>query len=259
MLPLHQWLVLNAQSGAEDGFAELQPPAPLPVDWLFGASMEPVLIVNAANALIAQLNPAAANLFGGLGTTLIGAPLVACFEESSALEMQRCLALAQTTGGADSAPLRPLEGGPMLRAQVSLVRAAAETYWLVRLDASHATAPARTSSTVFDAVDQASVGFLMAESGLRVEYANRAFIDMIKVGATAELYGTSVLHWLKFSEADLTRLRDQVADHQAVALLTTHLCPVRQPRRRVEVCAIPVPEDRQTSWGFTVRELPNLN
>ena len=258
MLPLHQWLVLSAQGSAGDAFAEVQPPAPLPIDWLFSASLEPVLIVNAASALIAQLNPAAANLFGKLGNELSGTPFIGAFDSSSLAEIKRCLAMARKSGSADSAAVRTRDDGPVVRVQVSLARAAADIFYLVRLDGVP-TAPSRTTSAVLDAVEGASVGFLMAESGLLVEYANRAFFDMVQVESASELYGTSVLHWLKFAQADLTRLREQMSEHQAVTLLTTQLSPLRTPQCRVEVCAIPVPEEREHSWGFTVRELPNLN
>lgn len=228
----------------------------LPIDWLFKASIEPVLIVDAANERIAHLNPAACSLLTD-PDTLIGAPLIAAFDVSSAAQIRQCMDLALRVGSASSAPLRARGGAGSLRAQLSLVRTPRHAHLLVRLDPGPCL-PERGESAVFDAMDRAPVGFLMTDSGLRVEYANRTLLEMLQEEPSA-VQGTSLLRWLPLTPADCSQLRDCMAARQALTLLTTQLSRLRALPCPVAVCAIAVPEGGDTSWGFTVQDLSKFN
>jgi PAS domain-containing protein len=258
MLPLYQWLVLSPP-GTEHNSAELDLPALLPSDWLFNASNEPVLIVRAASGDIVQANPAAASLFGRVCTELAGTKFLSAFDKSSSAEIRRCLALAQNSGSAQTAALRTLNGSSV-RALLSLVRSPAESYMLIRLD--HNGAPPvgdHGRSVVLAAIECAPVGFVLTESGFHIDYANRAFAEMVELKSAAEVHGSSLLRWLRLTDEDLARLSTQLSQREAATLLTTQLCPAINSPRRVEICAIPVPDAGNRCWGFTVRDLPRLN
>jgi PAS domain-containing protein len=257
MLPLYQWLVSGPQGTA--GSSVDAEAAPLPSDWLFNASNEPVLIVNAANTNIVQANPPAAALLGQICSELAGTQFLAAFEKTNTAEIRRCLALAQSAGSASSAVLRTQNGGSDVRAQLSLVRSACESYMLVRLDRDVLRAGGRGRSPAFEAIDRASAGFLLTEHGFHIDYANRAFAAMAGVRSPAEVRGSSLLEWLQLTEEDLSGLRAHQSQRAAATLLTTELCPAGRRPRRVEICAIPVPDGVNQCWGFTVRDLPRLN
>lgn len=262
MLPLHPWLVLSAPD-VEGNSAEVEAQAPLPCDRLFAASIEPVLLIDAVTGIIVQANPCAAGLLRTPREALIGTHLLAAFEASSAPDLERSLAHAGNFGSADTPILQPRSGGPALRAQLSVVRAPPESYFLLRLAsdclASLNESAAGDSSAVFEGIDGASVGFLIADSEFRVDYANRSFVAMVHAKSPDDVRGKSLLRWLPLTAADLSRLRTSLSERHASILITASLHPDRHLSRRVELCAVPVPDGPDTCWGFTVRNLPRLH
>jgi nitrogen-specific signal transduction histidine kinase len=264
MLPLPQRSVLSPHDGEENS-AEAKASAQLSCDWLHAASDEPVIIVDAASESIVQANPAAAGLFRTTPPLLVGTKLSTTFEASSAAKVRRCLSMAQTAGSARTAAICARDGaiGLGIQIQVSLVRASPKSYFLVRLEPNmprrQSNGRSGTKSVVFDAIDAAPVGFLIAEAEFRVDYANRAFVEMVGAESHVDVCGNVLTRWLRLTDADLSQLRVQLSQRQAATVLTAQLCPARGRPRRVEVCAVPVPDGHNTCWGFTVRNLPRLN
>ena len=231
---------------------------------LFAASLEPVLILDAATEAIVEANPAAAQLLSVDRSALVGKPFLQIFDSVSSLSVQNSLATVRSApGGTESVRVRTQGGGTPLSVTVSLFRANPRTFLLVRLAATrHAGLGdfrADAPSAVFHAIEATSVAFLVTDSGFFLEYANRAFIDLVGLASQADVRAKSLARWLKFTAADLERLREQVSHRQAATLFCTSLEPEQQPSRLVEVCAVVVPNGQDTCWGFTVRELPRLN
>jgi PAS domain-containing protein len=232
----------------------------LPCDWLFSVASEPVIIVDAATEHIVQANPAAAELLGTSLSALLAAPILEAFEISSKTPITDAMERARSAPQAETKPIRAAGNGAEVAAKVSLFYAGGEAYLLVRLASimDH-EALGTTESPVFDAIEGASVGFLVTDAGLRVEYANQAFIDMVKLAPSTAILGKSLASWLEFSERDMAQLHNQMLQRQATTAMTAHLRSERSSPRPVEVCAVAVPNGQLTCWGFTVRELPSLN
>lgn len=278
--PRSKWLILRAfeQANANiDPRAQGQNPGPghggplprlrspsgetgLPCDWLFSVATEPVLIADSATGHIVQANPAAALLLRISQAGLIGAPLMDAFAAASKPAIKGAVELARTSGNANTAVVRAAGDGDELTARVSFFHAGAEKYMLVRL-ASKAVDPpfGAAQSPVFDAIEGAPVGFLVTDTGLRIEYANQAFCDMAQSTSLTQMMGQSLARWLQFSEGDMAQLRRQMLQRQATTAMTAQLRPDRDVSREVDVCAVAVPDGDLTCWGFTVRELPTLN
>jgi PAS domain-containing protein len=235
----------------------------LPSEWLFSVSVEPVLIVDAITHQVLQANPAAAELLRIPQRLLIGAGFKDVFDASSGQAIGQSMQSACAQGQAEAVALRSAANGAELNARLSLFRADADSYLLIRLAAvadpaiERATAAAHTP--VFDAIESASVGFLVTDSGLRVEYANQAFLELIGLPGLEQVRGKSLARWLELSETDLTALQDQMQQRQACSVMTAGLRSEENLLLEVEVCAVAVPDDHLSCWGFTVRALPRLN
>ena len=285
-MPMAKWLILRARGQSDatpsptggDSAAEARPRASrsraptgypgLPCDWLFSVAVEPVIIVDAATNRIVQANPAAAQLLQSSHTALVGAPLEGLFDASSAADLMRSLEVARTAGAADSLMLRSAGDGAQLRAKLSLFRSDTEAYVLVHLASGSgggghfdlsAADRGTAKSPVFDAIDGAAVGFLLADSGLRIEYANQAFTELVQLGSPDQALGRSLASWLDLSEGDLGQLRDQMLRRQATSVMTASLRTESNSLLEVEICAVAVPDGPHICWGFTIRELPRLN
>jgi hypothetical protein len=250
---------------------------------------EAVLIVDAAALRVLRVNPAAARLLHACETALLGTPLLSAFDAAGRHAIRGSIGVARAGGRNDVVVVRAAGGGAFLRAKISCFWVGSDAYVLLRLSTSNTgDAPASMRrSPVFDAVDGAATGFLMTDAGLRVEYANRAFLEMTGLPSWSRIEGKSLLRWLRFTAGDMALFRKQLLRRQATTLMTARLRPERpsaraevrplraevrplraerdSPRpkhsspRQVEVCAVAVADGPLTCWGFTVRELPSLN
>jgi len=284
-MPIAKWLILRAReqsdatlnragSDPDAGAAGLRAPNPrvptgypgLPCDWLFSVAVEPVIIIDAATNHIVQANPAAAQLLRRSHSALVGAAVEGLLDASSTADLARSLEVARTAGVVDGVTLRSAGDGAELRAKLSLFRSDTGAYVLIHLALGSGVGGDQPSadrdpaeSPVLDAIEGAAVGFLLTDSGMRIEYANQAFTELIQLGSADQALGKSLLRWLELSESDLAQLRDQMLLRRATSVMTAALRIESNSRLEVEVCAVAVPDGANTCWGFTIRELPRLN
>jgi PAS domain-containing protein len=263
MLPLHQWLALATSDSADHAAAGERETAGIDSEWLFAASTQAVLIVDAEAGSILRANPAAALLLNLTSAALAGAAFLSIFDDASAAALWRDISEANSSGSAPASIVRERQAGRSLSVQLSLVRSAPQNYLLVRLEFGRSVAArapkSNPESAVMAAIDAAPLGFLIAAADFHVEYANQAFVRMIKAHSQAAVRGSSILRWLRFEAADLSQLSARLSQRQSAHMLTTVLHPNFGLPQRVEVCAVPVPDGLNTQWGFTLRHLPRLN
>jgi PAS domain-containing protein len=277
------------------GSAPRRPSLPLAAGftetWLFAAASQAVMIVELASGNIVEANPAAAALLDSERTQLLGSSFLGAFDADSTPALAQMIAtvrrrghiervIARTRGRSaarGSRLARWARAGRDIAITLSLVSAESDAYMLVRLlpaaraasdrndhgdgdgardsdtrDASDAKVP----SLVLDAIDKAPEGFVVTDPELRLSYANRAFIRMAGLDSLAQLQGNSLTLWLELTQADLTRLNEQMARREAVTVFNTTLrrssLSTRGASLEVEVSAIAVPDGRERSWGFRI-------
>jgi PAS domain-containing protein len=238
------------------------PSARLSCDALFAAAREPVLIVETPSGLIVNANPAAGSLLQIDPAQLIGARLESAFDEHSATCIETSFTLTQLQGGTHELNIRARHGGEAMCARVCLFRAAEQSYFLMRLASSEASASKVAGSSdlkAFKVIDGAPVGFLITDLNFHIHYANRAFIAMLDLASQADVRGECLARWLDFGEAQRAAMRRQLGQRQAVSRLMGSLSSARSGVRRVEVEAIAVPDGPGPCWGFSVTVLPLLN
>jgi PAS domain-containing protein len=240
----------------------LHAPQKLPCDWIFSVSAAPVLIVDAHSARIVEGNPAALGLLRTSRSSLLGSLFLDAFELLSAKRLRDSLATVRDGGSADAIAVRTTSGQSM-RVRLSLVRVIPQSYFLVHPtvcanDESEGDAFAPRSG-IFSAVDEAPLGFVVTDSFLRIEYANRAFLKMAGLNSQREAKGESLAQWLTLSEAHVAELGRQISSRQAVGQLTTILLAGRKSPRGVEVSTVSFPDGDGIGWGFCVQEIGSLN
>jgi PAS domain-containing protein len=247
--------------------------AAIPDAWLFAAATQPVLIVEPASDRIVEANPAAAALLGRERAALLASSFLGVFAADSTPALVRLIATARLSGYGKRIIVRTrgahdddaTRGGRSTRASranrdigvtLSMVFAGSESYLLVRLlPSAHDPiddTDGEVPSPVLDAIEQAHEGFAVTDPDLRLSYANRAFIDMVGLESPAPLRGKSLATWLELSQADLTRLHDQMARREAVTVWKTVLRRSSLCAREVEVSAIAVPDGAERCWGFRI-------
>jgi PAS domain S-box-containing protein len=244
------------------GTSARRPASPAPTGnpdvWLFAGASQPVLIVDLATDSIIEANPAAATLLGMSRADLIGNAFITIFAADSAPALTQSMATARLAGSGKrvTARTRGGRGSREVGVTLSVVRAQNDSYLLARMVTSPLEAAesgtAEVSSMVLDVIEKAPEGFVVTDLGLRVSYANRAFIDLAGLESPGELRGKSLAHWLELSQMDLARLHDQMARREAVTVWKTTLRRSSFSTREVEVTAVAVPDGNEGCWGFRI-------
>lgn len=229
---------------------------------LLRTSAVPVLIVDAANGRIAEGNPAAANLLGTRRDALLGSGFLESFEPACSPSIRRAMIDASETGRAEARGVRTT-GGVDIRLKLSLIRSDGAAYLLahpaLRMDVDADVDSAAGSSAVLELLHESPIGFLVTDADFHIEYANRAYLRMIECGTQDAIRGQPLGRWLEFAQAHRARLELALIEARAVEELSMTLRCEQRPARNVSVCAIAVPDGRETRWGFCVSEPARLN
>ena len=195
---------------------------------LFAESEEPMIIIEVASQTILEVNPPAAALLQTTTRSLIGERLSSAFETASTDLIEACITTAAVVGSARTASVRTRQGGTDLRARLSLFRAGAAAYLLVRIDSNDsgtaARVPGGANSAVCRTLDAAEFGFLMTDINLRIDYANPSFAAMVERTRQPSILGSALTEWLVLTAANLASMRTQLAQRQAVIRLATRRC-----------------------------------
>lgn len=228
---------------------------------LFAAAGVAVLVVEVATGRVAEANQAALVLLALPDIALIGSDWLLAFNPDSAQRLAAACRQARLIPPPIQLEVEALAEGRALVAALTTFEVGRDSYLLVRLAAQDRTAAGRTERTqeVLEALDRTPTGFVVTDHQLRVDYGNRAFLEMVRAGSADEVRGRSLAQWLALTEADLQRLREQMDRRQAASALVTTLHAGPAAGRQVQLTAIAVPDAPDPCWGFTLRVIEPLS
>ncbi|MCZ8132016.1 MAG: transcriptional regulator PpsR [Steroidobacteraceae bacterium] len=226
---------------------------------LFQLSSEAVLIVDAASRRVVEANPSSARLLGAQERALIGRPFPERLDAASERALETLLATVRATGRTEETRVRTADGAHEFLAAVSLFREERGTFFLVRL-APHGGAAGNghavpRASRVLELVENGPDGFLVTDPDGRIEYANRAFLDMAQLATEELARGESLERWLGRPGVDFGLLSAHLKEHRSIRLFATTVRGEYGSVTDVEICAVAVPDAEQPRLGFTVRNV----
>jgi PAS domain-containing protein len=227
----------------------------LPVAALFASASVPMLVVDLASGRIVEANRAAALLLCVRRADLLGVSWLAAFSLSSAQLLADSCAVALESASAPLIEIDSATGRTGLTARLSMFRVAAESYLLVHLSAGTVAEPADDCemSALLDALSRTQDCLVVTDCGLRIEYGNRAFQELVRVDTHEQIQDRPLAQWIDLTEANLAQLGDGMAQRQAATMFSTHVHVGPMSVRKAEVTAIAVPDDREPRWGFAIR------
>jgi nitrogen-specific signal transduction histidine kinase len=248
------------EHSASEGLS-VDTPSDLASEWLFNASVEPMLIVESSGGRIVTANAAVGQLLQIPRQRLSEMSLSEAFEPSSRAALDAALLRASATGRASVTDARALHFGRVCGAAMSLVRVEGQRYLLVKLSSPQwrAAPGSDRPSMVWDAIESTCVGFAITDRNFCIEYANAAFQGLIDVGSLSEIRGEALTAWLNFTPHDLRHLSEQMRQRGAVSEFAVCSAPGLRNVREFEVCAVAVPDGPHPCWGFSLRPRPALN
>jgi transcriptional regulator PpsR len=253
-----QQRLLDTQQSMDREYARLQQ-AETRHRLLFQVSAEAVLIADATTRKIVEANPAASALLDQPEAALIGRGLVESFDAAGRRALDTLLASVRATGRTDEARAKAARGGAEFLVSAALFREDRSSYFLIRLTprkAAGAAAPATLrSSRVLEIVAASPDAFLVTSVDGRVEYSNRAFLDMVQLAAEEQVRGESVERWLGRPGVDFNLLTAHLREHASIRLFATTLRGEYGAVTDVEICAVSIPDGDMRCLGFTMRNV----
>ncbi len=257
MATLQQQLV-SAQQSMEREYLKLRQ-AEARHRLLFQVSTEAVLIVDATSRKIIEANPAAGALLGEGNKRLVGRVFPDGFDAPSNQSIQGLLGAVRATGRTDTVIVRGADGARTFSAAASLFREERSSFFLIRLAAldgiPSAVAVPKHKSKVLEIVASAPEGFVVTDLDGRIQFANRAFLDLAQLATEEQSRNESLERWLGRPGVDFNLLTAQLREHGSLRLFATQLRGEFGSSVDVEICAVSVVDGEDPCLGFTIRDV----
>ncbi len=225
---------------------------------LFDASHEPVVLLNAGTLRIVEANPAAVAAIGLGSQAAVGRAFLPEVSAKDRDTFQTMLTRVREQGkapgivihfGKDQKPwlvrgsLMSPEPGPVLLLQLS-------PGWT-----GHAPVVQQEALSIDDLVERLPDAFIVLDKDGVIRRTNRAFLDLVEVGAKGSVIGERLTRWLWRAGADLSVLLANVQRHGSIRLFTTTIQGELGTTTEVEISAAGSTEADPTYLGVLIRDI----
>lgn len=218
---------------------------------LFQVATDAVLIVDAATLTVVDANQAAVELFDIDAARLVGNQATAGIDRGSRAAVEELLATARASGKPGEIKARLLGRQAVVRVSATPFRAEGSMLLLVR--ASRVEAFEAGAARLARMVELMPDALIVCDAGGRVLMANRAFVDLLRLGEEGEVIGRPLGTWLDPAGDDLRALLAAVQRNGIVSQQAVRVFPAAGMATDVSVSAVLLPEGEQTAIGMVLR------
>jgi transcriptional regulator PpsR len=227
---------------------------------LFESVADPMMVVDVAQRRVMEANNAAQLLFKDLNRKLPGTDVAQLFDPSKREALDIVLRQAQTTGRMESGRVRYLKADRDCNLHVSVFVQEGGPQYLLRLQALSVLQTSQTETPVIHwfhhALDQAPVGFVVADRMGTVLASNPEFCSMVGVASHTMLVNKSLEDWLARGGVDLGVLLTNLRQSRTLRSFATDLRSMVGVLIPVDISAVTLNGDDPT-YGFFFHELSN--
>jgi len=225
---------------------------------LFESVADPMLVVDVAQRRVMEANSAAQLLFKDINRKLPGADVVQLFDPTKREALDQLLRQAQNSGRMESARVRYLKAERDCNLHVSVFVQEGGPQFLLRLQGLNVQQTSQAEAPVVDwfhhALDQAPVGFVVADRLGTVLASNPEFCSMVGVSSHAMLVNKSLEEWLARGGVDLGVLLTNLRQSRTLRSFATDLRSLVGVLIPVDITAVTLNGDDPT-YGFFFHEL----
>ncbi|MGF1456778.1 MAG: transcriptional regulator PpsR [Alphaproteobacteria bacterium] len=246
-----QQRLLDSQQSMEREYARLRQ-AETRYRLLFQVASEPVMIVNAVNHKVVEVNPAAVSLLSRPEAQILGRSFPDMFQPES----REVIRVLMVGGRAEDLRVQLAEGKGECLLSASVFRQDRSTFLLARVSPVEGSSAVRLPegrSQCLKVIDHLPEGFVVADRDLRIITANPAFLEMTHLASEEHARGEPLHRFIGRSEVDLNVLVSNLRQHGAVRQFNTVLRSAFGSTDDAEVSAVSVPEGEVPCFGFTIR------
>jgi transcriptional regulator PpsR len=251
-----QQKLVSAQQSMERDYSRLRD-SEFRYRLLFQTSVEAVIIVDPVTRRIIEANPAAHSLVGAGRQLPPGDSFVMLFDPDSQDRAAALLTVAMSTAQSGRTDVRLSSQNRGFLVSASLFRHDRGSQCLVRLSPIEQAAPAVSDSILrLQAVmERMPDAFVVTDETLKVLSANSAFMELVRVGAEAQVVGQLLGRYLGRAGLDRNLLLDSLRAHGYVRNFNTVVRGPFDEQDDVEVSGVAAPDGSGSCYGFTIRLL----
>jgi transcriptional regulator PpsR len=253
-----QQRLINAQQSMERDYIRLRH-AETRYRLLFQVSSEAVMIVDAANNMVLDANPAALALFDESAPRLLKSGFPGHFDASGAQAIEALLAKVRATGRDSDARVHLANGQRDCSVVVSLFRQENASLFLVRLSSAASvsgSAALKATSALLRYFEAAPDGFVITDSDGRIVRANPAFLEMAQLSNSEQARGELLDRWLGRAGVDFSVALANLRQSGSIKLFATAIRGEFGATAEVEVSAVTlVGDDDRPGIGFAIRNV----
>ncbi len=226
---------------------------------LFDASHEPIVLLNAATLRITEANPAAAAAIGLAGQQSVSGrafvPEVAMADRQA---FQAMLMRVREQGKAPGIMIHLGKDQKPWMVRGSLMSPDPGSVLLLQLSPGWTGAVQPVAAepiSLEDLIERLPDAFVILDRNGIVRRTNRAFLDLVEVGAKGSIVGERITRWLWRAGADLTVLLANVDRHGSIRLFTTTIQGELGTTTEVEISAVGSSDTEPLYLGVMIRDI----
>ena len=225
---------------------------------LFDASHEPVVLLNAATLRISEANGAALKAIGLGAGSVVGRPILPEVSASDRNTFQSLLQRVREQGKAPGIVIHFGKDQQPWLVRGSLMSPESGAVLLLQLSpgwTGHTPAAEPETISIEDLIERLPDAFVVLDRDGVVRRTNRAFLDLVEVGAKGSVIGERMTRWLWRAGADLTVLLANVQRHGSIRLFTTTLQGELGSTTEVEISAAGSDDGDPAYVGVLIRDI----
>lgn len=253
-----QQRLINAQQSMERDYVRLRH-AETRYRLLFQVSAEAVMIVDAANNVVLDANPAALALLDESAPQLLKSGFLSHFESTSAPAVQTLLADVRATGRDHNMRALLRNGQRECGIVASLFRQEHASLFLIRLSSQASMFESdalKATAALQNYFEAAPDGLVITRFDGRVVRANPAFLDMAQLSSPEQLRGELLDRWLGRAGVDFSVALANLRQNGSIKLFATAMRGEYGAIADVEVSAVTLADgDERPSFGFAIRNV----
>jgi transcriptional regulator PpsR len=224
---------------------------------LFQISSEAVVIVDASNQRVVEMNPAAERLLAKKSRRAVGRPFLEAFDAARAGAVESLLDTVKVAGRGEDVVVRLADSPDPHLLQASLFRQENASHFLVRLTnvgtSAEASSASKSKSTLLKVVQNLPDGFVVTDPEGRILSANPSFLDLAQIATEDRARTLSLDQFIGEPGVDFNVMAANLRQHGLVRNFATRVQGENGGVEEVEVTAVAALTGELPCFGFTIR------
>lgn len=224
---------------------------------LFETVSEPMLVVDVAQRRVMEANQAAHLFFKDSMRRLVGSDIAQCFEPSAKETVDKLLLATQNSSRMESTRVRPVKATQDAHLHATVFVQEGGPLFLLRLQSLGGAwadgVSALTGDWFKQSLDNAPIGFVVADREGAILASNAEFCSMVGVNAHGQLADRQLEDWLARGAVDMGVLLNHLRQSRTVRGFATELRSNVGVLMAVDVAAVTL-SGEQPTYGFFFRD-----